>query len=147
VSGTAAAPGVTGASDPDDRHWRVRHLRLPLIVTAGAAVVAAVVGGLVAGPTGAAGAAAGVLLVMLGYVVSTLLVAWADATATALVMPVGMMAYVVKITVVGAVLLVAAALGWSGLVPMAWGVAVGVAVWIATHIWWLARGGRSAAPR
>lgn len=134
-----AGPGAAGG--PEDRRWRLRHLPLPLVASGVLAVLAVPAGGLLAGGTGAIGAAAGVVLITLGYLLSTLVVAWADGTAPALVMPVGMMAYVVKVTVVAGAATVAAVSGWPGLVPMAWGIAAAVLVWTGTHIWWLARNG------
>jgi hypothetical protein len=122
-----------------DRRWRVRHLRAPLVVTAVTLVVAAAVGWLVGGPVAALGVAVGVALVALAQLSSTLVVAWADSVAPRLVMPVGIMAYVTKISMLGAIMMMTAALGWAGLVPMAWGIATGVAAWTGAHIWWVAR--------
>lgn len=124
--------------------WRVRHLPVPLATSGVLAVAAAAVGGVVGGGSAAIGAGAGVVLVAAGYVFSTLVVAWADATAPRLVLPFGMAAYLLKVSVLGAVLTLAALAGWSGLVPMAWGVAAGVLGWIAAHIWWFTRGHRAA---
>lgn len=130
-----------GVGGPEDRRWRLRHLPVPLAASGVLAVLAVPAGGLLAGGTGAIGAGAGVVLVTVGYLLSTLVVAWADGTAPALVMPVGMMAYVVKVTVVAGAATVAAVSGWPGLVPMAWGIAAAVLVWTGTHLWWLARNG------
>jgi hypothetical protein len=128
--GTQPAPAA-----PADRRWRLRHLPAALAVSAALLVAAAVAGWLAAGATGALGAAAGVALVTVGYLLSTLVVAWADSVATPLVMPIGMMAYLVKLTVIGGVMFIAAFAGWRGLIPMAWGVVAGVLGWTAGTIW------------
>src|SRR5688572_13162091 len=99
-----------------------RHLPVALVGSAALLVAAAAVGALAAGPAGAAGAAAGVGLVAAGNLFSTLAVARADAVARPLIMPMGLMAYVVKVTVIGGVMWFAALAGWAGLVPMAWGI-------------------------
>ncbi|HEU4426907.1 MAG TPA: hypothetical protein VFR67_30610 [Pilimelia sp.] len=134
---------------PAGAHWRTRHLP-PLLVVSGVVMLgAAAVGWLAAGPPGAAGAGAGVALVTAGYVLSTVAIAWADSVAPALVLPVGLMTYVVKLTVIAGVLVVAAELGWQGLVPAAWGVVAGVLGWTAAQIWWLAgrtKSGAGASP-
>jgi hypothetical protein len=135
LPGTEPAPASQA-----DRRWRLRHLPAALAVSAALLVAAAAVGGLVAGATGALGAAAGVALVTVGYLLSTLVVAWADSVATPLVMQVGMMAYLVKLTVIGGVMFIAAFAGWPGLIPMAWGVVAGVLGWTTGTIWRATRG-------
>lgn len=124
---------------PVEGDWRLRHLSAPLLVSGVLAVCAGVTGGVLAGAVGAVGAVAGVLLVAAGNAASTVLLARADAVQSALVKPVGMMVYVAKISVFGAVMMVAAALEWDGLIPMAWGIAAAVVGWISGHAWWLAR--------
>jgi hypothetical protein len=78
-------------------------------------------------------------VVALAQVSSTLVVAWADSVTPRLVMPMGLMAYITKISVIGAVMMLAAAADWAGLTPMAWGIATGVTAWTGAHIWWVAR--------
>jgi hypothetical protein len=120
------------------RDWRLRHL--PPLVLASAVVAAgmAVAGGLVWGGVGAFGAGLGVLVATASFVASTLAIALADRLDTKLVMPFGMGMYVAKVSLLGGVLLVLAQAGWSGLVPLAWGIAVGVLGWSAAQIWWIA---------
>jgi hypothetical protein len=139
---TAPAPDAADlapAPAEGDRRWRLRHLPAPLAATAVTLVVATMVGWLVGGAVAAVGVAVGVAVVGLAQLSSTLVVAWADSVAPRLVMPVGIMAYVTKISVLGAIMMMAAALDWVGLIPMAWGIAAGVAAWTGAHIWWTAR--------
>lgn len=115
--------------------WR-RLLRPGLIVSAALLVVAAVVGGLVDGAAAAAGAAAGVLLVAASYTASTLVMAWADGVDRRMLLPVGLITYALKFTVIGVVMAAIAASGWSGLRPMGVGLIAAVLAWIVTQAWW-----------
>lgn len=81
----------------------------------------------------------GLLLVAASYLVSTLLIARADAVDPRLVLPVGLSAYVVKYTAIGVLMVSLTARGWDGLVPMGCGVVAGVVGWTTTHIWWVVR--------
>ena len=78
------------------------------------------------------------------------LVAWgssrADAVARPQIMTLGLMAYVVKITVIGAVMWLAAMAGWTGLVPMAWGIVAGVLGWVGVTAWRYARRAEPTRP-
>lgn len=120
-----------------ERHWRLRHLPVLIAVSAVLLVVAAVVGGLAAGGTGALGAAAGVGVVTVGYVLSTLVVAWADSVHPKLVLPFGLAVYTTKITLFGGLMIAVAAAGWAGLIPFSLGIAAGVVGWTGAHIWWI----------
>jgi hypothetical protein len=131
---------------PEDPRWRIEHM--PLVVAAGFALVlcAASVGFLVDGPTAALGVAAGVFIVTVGYSMSTLAVAWADAIRPALVMPIGLSAYVIKYLLIGLIMMVVARNGWAGGVPMAWGIAVGAVVLTGVQVWWVSRLARRNFP-
>jgi hypothetical protein len=115
--------------------WR-RLLRPGLIVSAALLVAGAVVGGLVAGASGAAGVAAGVLLVAASYTASTLVMAWADGLDRRMLLPVGLMTYAVKFTLIGVVMAAIAASGWAGLKPMGVGLIAAVLAWVVTQAWW-----------
>jgi hypothetical protein len=119
--------------------WRLAHLPVPLALTGGLLVLAAAVGALLQGRVGAAGAAAGVGVVTGSYLVSTLLVAWADSVDPRLVLPVGLTAYAVKFTLIGVVMAAVTARGWAGLEALGAGVVAGVVVWTTSHVWWLLR--------
>lgn len=119
--------------------WRLAHLPVLLGVSGGLLLVAVVAGWFARGGAGAAGAAAGVGVVTASYLISTLAIAWADSVDSNLVLPVGLLAYVTKFTLIGVVMASVAASGWAGLEPMGVGVVVGVVAWTATQIWWVVR--------
>lgn len=124
---------------PEDPRWRIEHL--PMVVAASVALVlcAASIGFLTGGPTAALGAAAGVLVVAVSLTLSTLVIAWADAIRPALIMPAGLLAYVIKFALIGFIMLSIAASGWPGGRPMAWGIAGGVVVLTAVQVLWVLR--------
>ena len=117
--------------------WRLAHLPALLAASGGLLVAGAVVGLLVAGIAGAAGAVAGVGMVAGSYLVSTLLIAWADSVDPRLVLPVGLTTYLVKFTLIGIVMAAVVATGWDGLPALGVGVVAGVVTWSATQIWWV----------
>lgn len=123
---------------PDtDRRWRLRHLPVLLAASAALAVLAAVVGGVTGGGTAALGAAAGVGVTVLSYTLTTVVLARADQVNPQLLLPLGLGLYVVKFSLLGAVLVAVASTGWAGLIPLCLGIVAGVAVWTAVHLWWL----------
>ncbi|MFC6022260.1 hypothetical protein ACFP2T_39650 [Plantactinospora solaniradicis] len=128
--------GKAGAAE-SDRHWRLAHLPVVLGASLGLLVLATLIGGLVRGGAGAAGAAAGVGLVTVSYLSSTLVIAWADSVHSSLVLPFGVAMYVAKFGVIGVVMAGVADSGWAGLAPFGWGVVVGVIAWTGANIWWV----------
>ncbi|MFI6238506.1 hypothetical protein ACIBEF_01355 [Micromonospora sp. NPDC050795] len=130
-----AEPGVVEPGT--DRRWRLRHLPVLLAASAALAVVAAVVGGVTGGVTAAVGAAAGVGVTVLSYTLTTVVLARADQVNPQLLLPLGVGLYVLKFSLLGAVLVVVASTGWPGLIPLCLGIVAGVAVWTAVHLWWL----------
>jgi hypothetical protein len=128
---------VTG--DRGATGWLPSHLPTLLLISSGLLGIAAVVGGLLRGVPGALGAAGGVGVVALAYLLSTLLIARGESVNPRLVMPLGMASYVLKLTLVGTLLYVVSRTGWPGLMPMVAGVIAGVAVLTAAHVWWVAR--------
>jgi hypothetical protein len=124
--------------------WRLAHLPVMLLVSGALLALAALVGGLTRGTDGALGAAAGVLLAVFSFTVSTLIVAWAAHVNASLVLPFGLATYVVKMTLFGVVMVIVLDSGWPGMVPMGLGIAAGVVVWSATQIWWVLKEQRSA---
>jgi hypothetical protein len=119
--------------------WRLAHLPILLAVTGGVLGIAAVLGWLAAGAAGAVGAASGVGVAGASYLLSTLVIAWADTVNPQLVLPFGLMMYVVKFTLLGVVMVAVLASDWPGQVPMGWGVAAGVVGWTGAQIWWVVR--------
>ena len=137
-----SAPAPATAEDP---RWRVQHLPLLVAVATALLLCAASLGFVVAGVDAAVGAASGVLLVTVSYTMSTLVIAWADTVRPALVLPLGLLTYAVKYSLIGVILAAVSSSGWSGMVPMGWGVVAGVVVWTATQIWWVLRSSRQEA--
>jgi len=124
---------------PADPRWRVEHL--PFLTAASTALLlcAASVGYLTGGVPAAAGAAAGVALTTASFTMSTVVIAWADTVRPALLMPLGLLAYVVKFTLFGVILAFVISSQWPGRTAMGWGVVAGVLGWTSVQIWWVAR--------
>lgn len=120
-----------------DRHWRLRHLPVLLLVAGVLMGGAALIGGLLGGGTVAAGAAIGVAVTTVSYTLTTLMLAWADSVNPQLVLPFGMALYATKFTLLGVVMVGVAGTGWPGLVPLCYGIAAGVVAWTGAHIWWI----------
>ncbi|RZU49937.1 hypothetical protein EV385_1694 [Krasilnikovia cinnamomea] len=122
---------------PADPRWKVEHLPLLTAISVALLLCAASVGFVVGGPVVALGAAAGVAIVTVSYTLTTLALAWADTVRPALVMPVGLGAYVLKYSLLGVILAVLVGSGWRGGVALGWGVVAGVVVWTAAQVWWV----------
>lgn len=116
---------------------RLRHLPVGLVASLVLLIVGTHVAGTVAGPYGALGALLGVALVATSFVVSSVVVAWADQVHPRMVLPVGLAAYVVKFTLLGVVLTAMPA--WRGLHAFGWLVVTGTLTWVTVQAWWLWR--------
>lgn len=125
----------------------MRYLPLALAVSGVVLVLAAVAGWRAAGGAGALGAAAGVFLVVLSYLVSSLVIAWADSVDPRLVLPVGLATYVIKFALLGLVLLAVVGTGWAGTLPMGVAIVPGVLAWTGATMWWALRQPGTAHPR
>jgi hypothetical protein len=139
----AAAAPVNGL--PVDPGWRVRHLPMLTAISGALALCAASVGLLADGPNAALGAASGVLVVAVSFTVSTLVVAWADAVRPALIMPLGLLTYVIKYSLIVAIMIGVASSGWTGGRAMAWGIVVGAVLLTVAQVWWVSRLARADA--
>ncbi|MEV2238672.1 hypothetical protein [Micromonospora sp. NPDC049891] len=140
----AGEPGVPPASvpragEPGAIRARLPYLRLPLLACAVLAVVAVPTAAVLRGPTGAAGVAAGIALVIVSYLISGLSVAWADAVHPRLIMSVGLVTYVTKIVILGVVMAAVAATGWPGLPDLGVAIIAAVVVWTGAHLTWALR--------
>jgi hypothetical protein len=124
---------------PADPRWRVEHLPFLTAFSIAVMICAASVGFFVGGRAAAVGAAAGVAIVTVSYTMSTLVLAWADTVRPALLMPLGLLTYVVKYTLLGVILSYVISSEWPGRTAMGWGVAAGVLGWTSVQIWWVAR--------
>jgi hypothetical protein len=124
---------------PADPRWRVEHLPFLTAFSFALMACAASVGFFTSGPTAAFGAAAGIAIVTVSYTMSTLVLAWADTVRPALIMPLGMLTYVVKYSLLGVILAFVVSSEWPGRAALGWGVVAGVLGWTAVQIWWVAR--------
>ena len=131
-------PAEPVGTDPDPR-WRLRHLPVLLLVAAVVAAATTIFFGLRDGGVAAFGAAMGVAIATVSFLIASLVIAWADSVNPRLVLPAGMGAYIAKFSVLGGLLFVVAASEWAGLVPLAWGIAVGTVAWTAAQVWWVVR--------
>jgi hypothetical protein len=122
---------------PKDPRWRVEHLPFLTAVSIAVLLCAASVGFLAGGAQIALAAAAGVAITTVSYTMSTLVIAWADTVRPALVMPLGLLTYVIKYTLLGVILVFAVTSDWPGKAALGWGVVAGVIVWTAVQIWWV----------
>jgi hypothetical protein len=124
---------------PADPRWRVAHL--PFLSASAAALMlcAASAGFLTGGAASALGAATGVLIVTLSYTMSTLVIAWADTVRPALLMPLALLTYVLKYSILGVVLAFGVSSDWTGKAALGWGIVAGVVVWTGVQAWWFTR--------
>lgn len=120
------------AADPS---WRLEHFPMLTAVSVALVFFASSAGFLLGGPDSALGAAAGVLIVSVSYSVSMLVIAWADTVRPGLLMPLGLITYVVKYSLLGVVLALGVAIEWPGWVALGWGIVAGVAVWTGMQVW------------
>jgi hypothetical protein len=132
---------------PADPRWRVAHLPFLSAVSAALILFAASAGFLTGGKDHAVGAAVGVLIVTISYTMSTLIIAWADTVRPALLMPLALLTYVLKYSLLGAVLVAGVAGEWPGKIALGWGIVAGVVVWTAVQAWWLSRLASQARPK
>jgi hypothetical protein len=116
---------------------RLNHLPAGLSACAVVLVVAVAVAAVTRGTPGVVGAVIGVVGVTASYVLSGLAVAWADSVSPQLTMPVGLATYVVKFSLLGAVLIAFSESDWPGIPPMAFAIIAAVLAWNAGHLWWI----------
>lgn len=115
------------------------HVPVALAVSGLVLALATAAGWLAEGGAGALGAAAGVALVAVSYLVSSVAVAWADSIRPQLVLPVGLSTYITKIVVLGGVMLAVVETGWDGTTAMGLAIIPGVMGWTGATVWWALR--------
>jgi hypothetical protein len=118
---------------------RLGHVPVALAVSSVVLVVSVAVAWLTQGGAQALGAAAGVALVVVSYLVSSLVVAWADSVNPRLLLPVGLATYVIKIVLLGLAMLVVVGTDWAGTRAMCIAIIPGVIGWIGANFWWALR--------
>jgi ATP synthase protein I len=137
LSSEVAGRNTARSSRPGgSRLPRLRHLPVPLLAMAGLLIVGAAVAAPLQGAVGVAGVAAGVGLVAVSYVLSSLAIAWADRVNPRLVLPVGLTVYVVKFLFLGMFMLALNATGWLGLAPMGLAIVAAALTWSAAQAAW-----------
>ncbi|MEU4559597.1 hypothetical protein AB0F72_14525 [Actinoplanes sp. NPDC023936] len=124
---------------PADPRWRVEHLPFLSAVCMALVIFAASAGFFAGGVPDALGAAAGVLIVTMSYSMSTLVIAWADTVRPALLMPLGLLTYTVKYTLLGVILAFGVSSDWEGRTALGLGIVAGVMVWTGVQAWWMYR--------
>jgi hypothetical protein len=124
---------------PANPGWRIEHLPLLSAVSMALLLFAASAGFFAGGPDSALGAAAGVLIVTVSFTMSTLVIAWADTVRPALLMPLGMLTYVVKYSLLGVILGFGVNIKWAGWIALGWGIVAAVVVWTGVQAWWVHR--------
>jgi hypothetical protein len=128
---------------PADPRWRVAHLPFLSSVAVALMLCAASIGFVTHGSAAGLGAAGGVLIVTLSFTMSTLVIAWADTVRPALLMPLALITYVLKYTILGLALAFGVSSDWAGKSALGWGIVAGVVVWTAVQAWWFTRLSRS----
>lgn len=123
----------------EDPRWRIEHLPLLTAVSTALLFGAFSAGFLARGLDAGVGAAAGVLIVTVSFTMSTLVIAWADTVRPALLMPLGMLTYVVKYSLLGVILAIGITIPWPGWTGLGWGIVAGVVVWTGVQAWWVHR--------
>ncbi|AEV88333.1 hypothetical protein ACWT_7323 [Actinoplanes sp. SE50] len=124
---------------PADPRWKVEHLGFLTAVSVALLLCAASAGFLSGGPAYALAAAGGVLIVTVSHTLTTLIVAWADTVRPALVMPLGMLTYVVKYSLFGIILAFGVSSDWPAKTALGLGVVAGVMVWTGVQAWQVTR--------
>ena len=116
---------------------RLRHLPTTLAATAVVLLVAIAIAWPAAGATAALGAAAGVGLVVVSHLVSSLVVAWVDLVARHLLLPVVMLTYFLKFALFGLVMYRVNQEQWAGLPALGVMVIAATVVWIGAQLYWI----------
>ncbi|MDQ1652665.1 MAG: hypothetical protein QOI35_1865 [Cryptosporangiaceae bacterium] len=118
---------------------RLRHLPPALAASAVTLVVFAVAAFLLDGLASAAGVAVGVVIVAFSFVASSLVLAWADIVDRNLILPAGLVTYVLKFALFGVVLYAVGQSGWRGSGGIGAGLIAGTLVWATTQAVWVYR--------
>jgi hypothetical protein len=118
---------------------RLDHVPPALAVSAVVLVVAVAVAWLTQGGAQALGAAAGVAVAVLSYLVSSLVVAWVDSVNPRLLLPVGLASYVIKFVLLGLAMLAVSGTGWAGTTTMCIAIIPGILGWVGANLWWALR--------
>ena len=116
---------------------RLRHLPTTLGATAVLLVIAIAIAWPLRGGTAALGVLAGVGLVAVSHLVSSLVVAWVDMVARNMLLPVVLLTYVLKFALFGVVMYRVNQAEWAGLPALGVTVIAGTCVWIGAQLSWI----------
>ena len=130
---------MTPDRSPHPVRRRLTHLPAGLLACGAVLVVGAAVGAFTGGVTALLGVAFGVLLVAASFTVSSAIIAWADSIDPRMMLPVGLITYALKFTVLGIGLMAALQSNWRGFPAMTVGVAVATFAWVVAHALWVWR--------
>lgn len=131
-------------SNPDDPTDLLRPVMWPPLICAVLAISGGALAGVLHQTASGVGFAAGVTLAAGSFLLSALVIAWADVVARHLILPVGLMTYAFKITLIGMVVFGVARRDWPGFTAMLWGIAAGTVAWVIAQAVWTYRRARSA---
>jgi hypothetical protein len=114
-----------------------RHLPTSLAATGVLLIVAVAVAWPLRGEQAALGALAGVGLVAVSHLVSSVVVAWVDVVARHVMLPVVLLTYALKFAAFGVVMFRVAQTGWTGLPALGVTVIAATAVWLGAQLYWI----------
>jgi hypothetical protein len=114
--------------------WTMRHLRSGYVISAVLAVVGSVVAYFVGGWPAVLGALIGLAVVVLFFSISTWAVVAAGRRDDRLTLPAVMIAFTVKVVLLGVLLVSMPSDGPVDVVAMAWAVLVGALVWAVDQV-------------
>jgi hypothetical protein len=117
--------------------WDVSFLRVGVLVTAGAALVAAPVVGLLVDWPAAVGVVAGAAVVTAFFCLSALVIAWAGRIHDSFTLPAALGSFFVKLVVLFGVLRLVPADGWPDRVALAWTVIAATILWGVVQARWV----------
>lgn len=114
--------------------WTMRHLRAGYLATAALAVIGSVVGYLVGGWPAVLGVLLGLLIVTLFFAISTWAVVAAGRRDDRLTLPAALLAFGIKVVLLGVVLVMLPRDGPIDVQAMGWAIFAGVIVWLASQV-------------
>ncbi|WP_234356314.1 ATP synthase subunit I [Blastococcus sp. Marseille-P5729] len=114
--------------------WTMRHLRAGYVTTAMLAAVGSVVGFLVAGWPAVLGVLLGLVIVTLFFAISTWVVVAAGRRDDRLTLPAALVAFTIKVVLLGVVLVLLPRDGPVDVQAMGWAIFAGVIVWLASQV-------------
>lgn len=122
-----------------DLPWRAPHLRAGFLASAALAVAGSLAGYLIAGWPAVLGVLVGIAIVTLFFAISTWAVVAAGRRDDRLTLPAALIAFGVKVALLGVILVLLPDDGPIDVRAMAWAVLAGVIVWLASQVMFVLR--------